>query len=58
MPAARKCSSLKRGTCTLHGSGMIGLGGSPADTSAATVKFEVVHFGDTQPGEIGDSVLR
>ena len=50
--------SLKRGTCTLHGSGVIGLGGSPADTSAATVKFEVVHFGDTQPGEIVDSVLR
>jgi adenylate cyclase len=41
--------SLKRGTCTLHGSGIIGLGGSPADVSAATVKFEVVHFGDTQP---------
>jgi adenylate cyclase len=41
--------SLKRGTCTLHGSGVIGLGGSPADVSAATVKFEVVHFGDTQP---------
>jgi adenylate cyclase len=43
--------SLKRGTCTLHGSGVIGLGGSPVDTSAATVKFEVVHFGDTQPGD-------
>jgi adenylate cyclase len=43
--------SLKRGTCTLHGSGVIGLGGSPADASAATVKFEVVHFGDTQPGD-------
>jgi class 3 adenylate cyclase len=41
--------SLKRGTCTLHGSGVIGLGGSPADASAAIVTFEVVHFGDTQP---------
>jgi adenylate cyclase len=41
--------SLKRGTCTLHGNGHIGLGGSPTDTSAAIVKFEVVHIGDTQP---------
>jgi class 3 adenylate cyclase len=41
--------SLKRGTCTLHGNGFIGLGGSPADVSAAIVKFEVVHIGDTQP---------
>jgi hypothetical protein len=40
--------SLKRGTCTLHGSGVIGLGGSPTDTSAAVVTFEVVHFGDSQ----------
>ncbi len=43
--------SLKRGTCTLHGSGVIGLGGPPTDAGAATVKFEVVHFGDTQPGD-------
>jgi hypothetical protein len=41
--------SLKRGSCTLHGSGEIGLGGMPGDSRGATVKFEVVHFGDTQP---------
>jgi adenylate cyclase len=41
--------SLRRGTCTLHGSGAIGLGASPADPSAPTVLFEVLHFADTQP---------
>ena len=43
--------SLKRGTCTLHGSGSIGLGAMPGDERGATVRFEVVHFGDTQPLE-------
>ena len=41
--------SLRRGTCTLHGSGVIGLGGSPADPTSATVRFEVVRLLDTQP---------
>jgi adenylate cyclase len=41
--------SLKRGSCTLHGSGSIGLGGMPGDDLSATVRFEVVRFGDTQP---------
>jgi adenylate cyclase len=41
--------SLRRGTCTLHGNGVIGLGGSPADPTSATVRFEVVHVADTQP---------
>jgi adenylate cyclase len=41
--------SLKRGTCTLHGSGVIGLGAPPRDPRSAAVKFEVVRFGDTQP---------
>ena len=41
--------SLRRGTCTLHGSGVIGLGGSPADPASAAVRFEVLHFADTQP---------
>lgn len=41
--------SLKRGTCTLHGSGVIGLGAPPSDPKSAAVKFEVVRFGDTQP---------
>jgi len=41
--------SLRRGTCTLHGSGAIGLGGSPAEPASAIVRFEVLRFGDTQP---------
>lgn len=41
--------SLRRGTCTLHGSGVIGLGGSPADPTSAIVRFEVVRLDDTQP---------
>jgi adenylate cyclase len=46
--------SLRRGTCTLHGSGVIGLGGSPADPTSATVRFEVVHVADTQPRDPDD----
>jgi adenylate cyclase len=42
--------SLRRGTCTLHGSGIIGLGSPPADASAPNVRFEVMKFADTQPG--------
>jgi class 3 adenylate cyclase len=34
---------LRRGTCTLHGGGTIGLGASPAELGAAVVRFEVVH---------------
>ncbi|MFO1329287.1 MAG: adenylate/guanylate cyclase domain-containing protein [Rubrivivax sp.] len=41
--------SLRRGSCTLHGSGAVGLGASPNDEGAACVRFEVVHFGETQP---------
>ncbi|MBL8334851.1 MAG: FHA domain-containing protein [Rubrivivax sp.] len=41
--------SLRRGSCTLHGSGTVGLGASPIDDGAACVRFEVVHFGETQP---------
>jgi class 3 adenylate cyclase len=40
--------SLRRGSCTLHGRGAIGLGGSPADPTSACVRFEVLHFGDTE----------
>ena len=43
--------SLRRGTCTLHGSGVIGLGGTPSDPTSAIVKFEVVHVADTQPSD-------
>jgi adenylate cyclase len=41
--------TLKRGSCTLHGEGIIGLGAAPGDPTAAVVRFSVVHYGDTQP---------
>lgn len=41
--------SLRRGTCTLHGSGVLGLGSSPQDISAPCVRFEVLRFPETQP---------
>jgi adenylate cyclase len=44
--------SLRRGTCTLHGTGSIGLGGSPAEPGSPAVRFEVLRFGDTQPQAI------
>jgi adenylate cyclase len=33
---------LRRGTCTLHGSGVIGLGASPMEATTPTVRFEVL----------------
>jgi adenylate cyclase len=36
--------ALKRGTCTLHGSGVIGLGAPPSDPRSAPVRFEVVRI--------------
>jgi len=41
--------SLRRGSCALHGSGTIGLGGSPLDAGSACVFFDVLRLGDTQP---------
>ncbi|CAN5309744.1 hypothetical protein BH11PSE10_BH11PSE10_06860 [soil metagenome] len=41
--------SLKRGGCTLHGSGLIGLGSPPNDIASPTVRFEVLHFVETLP---------
>ena len=41
--------SLRRGTCTLHGSGFVGLGTPPVDAESPSVRFEVMKFGDTQP---------
>jgi class 3 adenylate cyclase len=40
--------SLRRGSCLLHGNGVIGLGGSPADPTSACVRFEVLRFADTE----------
>lgn len=41
--------ALRRGTCTLHGSGTLGLGAPPTDPTAPLVRFEVMKFSDTQP---------
>ncbi len=42
--------SLRRGSCTLHGRGAIGLGGTPADPTSAVVRFEVLHDDAAAPG--------
>ncbi len=44
--------SLRRGTCTLHGSGLIGLGTPPVDEQSPCVRFEVLRFADTQPHDL------
>ena len=41
--------SLRRSTCTLHGSGVITLGAPVSDATAPSVRFEVMKFSDTQP---------
>ena len=46
---AAEVVSLRRGNCTLHGSGWIGLGGSPSDPTAPSVRFELLSFTDTVP---------
>jgi class 3 adenylate cyclase len=44
--------SLRRGTCTLHGSGLIGLGTPPIEADGPCVRFEVMKFADTQPHDL------
>jgi hypothetical protein len=46
--------SLRRGTCTLHGSGVIALGAPLSDALAACVRFEVIRIADTQPQQAAD----
>lgn len=41
--------SLRRSSCTLHGSGVIGLGGPPGDHFLPTLGFEVLSSMDTVP---------
>jgi hypothetical protein len=41
--------SLRRGSCTLHGYGVIGLGGAPADANSPTIRFDVLSIVDTVP---------
>ena len=45
--------SLRRSTCTLHGSGIIALGAPVSDVTAPAVRFEVMKFSDTQPHGAG-----
>ncbi len=40
--------SLRRGACTLHGAGVIGLGGPPADNVSPTVRFEILHVAEAE----------
>lgn len=46
---AEEVVSLRRGSCTLHGHGLIGLGGTPSDPGAPCVRFELLSFTDTVP---------
>ena len=48
--------SLRRGSCTLHGNGTIGLGGSPLDPASACVDFEILRFGQ-MPTEAAEDWL-
>jgi adenylate cyclase len=41
--------SLRRGSCTLHGSGTVGLGGVADRPRRGLRALRRVHFGDTQP---------
>lgn len=41
--------TLRRGSCTLHGSGTIHLGRSATEGVTPCVQFEVMRFSDTQP---------
>lgn len=41
--------TLRRGTCTLHGSGIICLGAPPTDITSTQIHFEVLSFSDTLP---------
>lgn len=43
--------ALRRGTCTLHGSGMIGLGTPPVDALSPCVKFEVLRLSNLDPAD-------
>lgn len=44
--------SLRRGTCTLHGAGVIGLGSAPVDATSPSLRFEVMRFTETLPQEL------
>ncbi|MDI1347891.1 adenylate/guanylate cyclase domain-containing protein [Aquabacterium sp.] len=41
--------TLRRGTCTLHGSGVISLGAPSTDPTSTQIRFDVLSFSDTLP---------
>ncbi|MDO9236479.1 MAG: adenylate/guanylate cyclase domain-containing protein [Aquabacterium sp.] len=41
--------TLRRGTCTLHGCGVISMGAPPNDPTSTQIQFEVLSFSDTLP---------
>jgi class 3 adenylate cyclase len=41
--------TLRRGTCTLHGSGVISLGAPPSDPTSTQIRFDVLSFSETVP---------
>lgn len=41
--------TLRRGTCTLHGSGVISLGAAPSDPTSTQIRFDILSFSDTLP---------
>ena len=45
---------LRRGSCTLHGNGTIGLGAPPSDPASPCVRFEILKFADTQRHPLPD----
>jgi adenylate cyclase len=49
---------LRRGNCTLHGSGVIGLGAPPSDATSPCVRFEIMRFADTQRPTPSDCDLK
>jgi class 3 adenylate cyclase len=47
---------LRRGGCTLHGSGIIGLGTPPTDALSPSVRFEILRLADAQPDTLPDAL--
>jgi class 3 adenylate cyclase len=47
--------TLRRGACTLHGSGVIGLGAPPTDALGPSLRFEVMKFAETSPQRLSSS---
>ena len=46
--------ALRRGSCTLHGNGVICLGSDAQDNPSTLIHFEILRFSDTQPQVLPD----